>query len=582
MSTKLLLVLGILLGVLALAMLWPPGPDRAPELVEPSGELLRSSRFVLEREGTRWLDESFSLFLMPDGGRLLILQSTLTVSGVPIRIAAQTQYDGEYRPIAYQLAAETPTGTQIVSAQRAEGALRMEARAGAARQSSDLALASDPLLLDNNVIAHYVILFEAIRAGSIAKMFSAAVPQALAGIPSRWEDPVPTRIQSGDRFYDGRKIAIHLGDVAIDLVSFEGRLVGLVNRTQGTVAYDVDLLPSGLRLLETEAASPLEGFIEKPASFRSTDLALSGTLCLPSTQTAPLCAVLLVAGSGPVDRDGNAPGFPMDAYRQLAHALARSGIASLRYDKRGVGASQGDATAASRSDLMSDVRAAWDWLGAQPELVGVRRVALGHSEGAYLVEELAADNPSVDGLILLCGSPQSLAAVTRWQVETLLRAQGALDEQVAAALAQEDEYLAFVKSSAGQWTDYRAAELRKALPWLTEAAAEQLKASPLGLAWLREHYNADPVAVLARVTCPVLVVSASKDVQVPPADGEALAVVLRRAGNTSVTSLVIADLNHVLRHHPEEPNLIYQHLDEPVDERVAGRIVAWIKTVWGD
>jgi hypothetical protein len=157
-----------------------------------------------------------------------------------------------------------------------------------------------------------------------------------------------------------------------------------------------------------------------------------------------------------------------------------------------------------------------------------------------------------------------------------------LDEQVAAALAQEDEYLAFVKSSAGQWTDYRAAELRTALPWLTEAAAEQLKASPLGLAWLREHYNADPAAVLARVTCPVLVVSAGKDAQVPPADGEALALVLREAGNPSVTSLVIADLNHVLRHHPEEPNLIYQHLDEAVDERVAGRIVAWIETVWGD
>lgn len=582
MSTKLLLVLGILLGVLALAMLWPLGPARAPEPVESSGELLRTSRFVLEREGARWLEESFSLFLMPDGGRLLILQSTLTVSGVPIRIAAQTQYDGEYRPIAYQLAAETPTGTQIVSAQSAEDAFRMEVRAGAARQSSDLALADDPVLLDNNVIAHYAVLFEAIRTGSIAQTFSAAVPQALAGIPSRWEDPVPTRIQSGERFYDGKKTALHLGDVAIDLVSFEGRFVGLLNRTQGTVAYDADLLPNGLKLIETETTSPLEGVVEKHVSFRSADVVLSGTLCLPSTQTAPLCAALFVAGSGPVDRDGNAPGFAMDAYRQLAHALARNGIASLRYDKRGVGASQGDARVASRSDLVGDVRAAWGWLAGQPELAGVPRVAIGHSEGAYLIQELAADNPSVAGLILLCGSQQSLAAVTRWQVETLLRAQGASDEQVAAALAQEDEYLAFVKASRGQWSDISVAELRAALPWLSGPAAEQLKGSPLGLAWLREHYNADPTVVLARITCPVLVVSAGKDVQVPPEDGDAMAQVLREAGNAKVTSLVIADLNHVLRHHPEEPNPIYQHLDEPVDERVAASIVEWVKTVWGD
>ena len=260
MTTKLLLVLGILLGVLALALLWPLGPARSPDPVESSGELLRSSRFVLEREGTRWLDESFSIFLMPDGGRLLILQSTLTVSGVPIRIAAQTQYDGEYRPIAYQLAAETPTGTQIVSAQRAESALPhggsrwRRAPVDPTSRSRATPCCSTTTSSRTTRSCSRQSAPDRLRRRSRLQFLRPS-----RGIPSRWEDPVPTRIQSGDRLYDGRKIAIHLGDVAIDLVSFEGRLVGLVNRTQGTVAYDVDLLPSGLRLLETEAASPLEG-----------------------------------------------------------------------------------------------------------------------------------------------------------------------------------------------------------------------------------------------------------------------------------------------------------------------------------
>jgi hypothetical protein len=457
----------------------------------------------------------------------------------------------------------------------------MEVRAGAARQSVDGPVDESLLLLDNNVIAHYAILLAAIHAGDVGQTFSAAVPQALSRIPSRWEPPVGIRFRSGGEAYAGQKIVVHLGDTAIDLVSYDGRLVGLIHRTQGTIAYDVDLLPDGFTLVEAAAAAVPEGIAETSVSFRSGDLTFAGTLTLPATQTPPLCAVLFVAGSGPVDRDGNAVGFRMDAYRQLAHALAQNGIASLRYDKRGVGQSNGDAPTASRADLLADVRAAWNAISTQSELAGIPRVALGHSEGTYLVEDLAAGHPDVDGLILLCGSPQSLAGVTRWQVETLLRQQGASDEQVRAALEQEDEYLAFVKASVGQWSDYTVAQLRTALPWLTDAVAQQLKSSPLGLAWLREHYNAVPAASLSRIACPVLILSAGKDAQVPPADGAAMAQILTAAGNTKARSVLLDDLNHVLRHHPEEPNVVYQHLDEPIDSRVRTAIVEWVREELG-
>jgi hypothetical protein len=268
----------------------------------------------------------------------------------------------------------------------------------------------------------------------------------------------------------------------------------------------------------------------------------------------------------------------MDAYRQLAYALAESGIASLRYDKRGTGSSEGDGRTASRSDLVADVRAAWEALRIQPEIGGsIPRLAVGHSEGAYLVEELAADNPDVDGLILLCGAAKSLADVTRWQVETLLRQQGATDDQVRAAMEQEDSYLAFVQTSAGQWSDITVETLGAALPWLTEAAALQLKNSALGLAWLREHYNAHPAEVLARVACPVLALNGAKDLQVPPSEGELIAAALRKGGNSAVDVILLDDLNHVLRYHPEEPNLMYQHLDAPVDPRVTSAIVQWAR-----
>ncbi len=581
MNAKLLLILGAVLGLIALAFLVSLGPKIAPSKLEPSGDVVTSGRFVLERGDSRWVDESFTLFLRPNGHYFLVSQSVLTVPGATVRLAQQTEYGADYRPLTYQLAAGTESGTQIVSAQRGDRALSMDVRAGLVRQSREVPLAEDPFLLDNNVISHYVVLFYALRAGAVPQTFSAAVPQALVSVPSRVEGPAEVRFQSGSSAYDGKKTTVYLGDTAIDLLSYEGRFVGLVNRTQGTTAYDAQLLPSGLTVLEPEPAAPAS-VLEKPVVFDSGGITLAGTLTLPALQTPPLCAVLFVAGSGPVDRDGNAPGFQMDAYRQLANALAEAGIASLRYDKRGVGESQGSAATASRSDLLGDVRAAWKALRARPEIASVPCVALGHSEGSYLVEELAAGDPSVAGIILLCGSPQSLASVTRWQVETLLRAQGASDEQVVAALEQEDQYIAFVKASSGQWKDYSAAALCKALPWLTSTAAEQLKASPLGLAWLREHYSAEPSAVLVRVACPVLILSADKDAQVPPADGEAMAKILRDEANADVTSILIPDLNHVLRHEPGPPDITYQHLNEALDPRVCAAIIDWERRTFGE
>ncbi len=581
MSAKLLLVLGIILGILVAGFVLLQQRAVEPEPAA-EGRLVGRGHFVLERSGVRLLEETYLLVFVPDDGVELTSQGTLSAAGIRIGIAQETHYDGEYNPIAYELTATLPTGTQVISAHRGEGVFRMDVRSGAARQAVDGALEDSLVLLDNNVIAHYAVLIEALAAGAVSQTFSAAVPQALAEVPSRWEEPVPARFRSGDRTYDGNRIAVHLGDTAIDLVTYEGRLAGLVNRRQGTVGYDVELLPDGFALEESAPESAPVGLAERVISFRSADITLAGTLTLPGSQTAPQCAVLFVAGSGPVDRDGNAPGLQMDAYRQLARSLAQEGVASLRYDKRGVGESEGDSATASRADLLDDVRAAWEALGAQPEVARLPRIALGHSEGTYLVEDLAAGNADVGGLILLCGSPQSLAGVTRWQVESLLRQQGATEDQVLAALEQEDQFIAFVKASTGQWSDITVAALREALPWVTDAAAEQLKGSALGLAWLREHYRADPALVLAGVTCPVLIVSAGKDTQVPPADGQALAQVLKTAGNNDVTSILLPDLNHVLRHHPEEPNLVYQHLDEPVDPRVPAAIADWVSRGFSD
>src|SRR3954471_2381369 len=116
---------------------------------------------------------------------------------------------------------------------------------------------------------------------------------------------------------------------------------------------------------------------------------LNGTLTLPD-QGLPVPAVLIASGSGPLDRDSNHRRARFDVARQLAHAFARGGLASLRYDKRGVGESPGDWRRAGLHDNLDDLGAALASLAARPEVDPARLLVAGHSEGALLAAALAA------------------------------------------------------------------------------------------------------------------------------------------------------------------------------------------------
>jgi len=118
-------------------------------------------------------------------------------------------------------------------------------------------------------------------------------------------------------------------------------------------------------------------------------------------------------------------------------------------------------------------------------------------------------------------------------------------------------------------------KLREAMPWLTDEAAVRLKSTPLSLAWLREHYLDESAETIAAVKVPVLILHGEKDAQVPSTEAALLQGLLTEGGNADVTAIVLPDLNHLMRHHPEEPNLVYRHLDEPVDPRVIDTLLDW-------
>jgi len=585
MNTKLLLLLGAVLGLLLLFAIVPMTDKTALE--DPS-QLVDSGHFILEMNGIPILEESYTLEFHPAGGYLLNSQGAILANGQTITLAQQTQYDRDFLPINYQLAADTPSGTQIISAQIGLSGLAMEVRVGSSVQSAAVVDVENLALLDNNLIGQFAVLLRAIRTEAIDRNFTAAIPQALLSLPARLEGPNSVTFHSGEVTFQGKQFDLYLGDTVISLIEYEGRLVGLTNRNQGTIGYDLNVCPDGIRLALGLEDDVVGDAVERDMAFASGSLSLVGTLRLPVSDDDVYPVALFIHGSGPVNRDGNAIDLDtgnmvmeIDVYRQLAVALSEAGIASFQFDKRGVGDSEGEASLASRSDLLDDARAAIQVLREQPEIDPNRIILIGHSEGSYLAPVLAVGEADIAGVVLLAGAARALDAITRWQVESLLGQQGIEGAALEAALVQQDQYIAFVESSEGEWSDYTIAELQAEIPWLNEDAATQLKATPLALSWLREHYLAEPAEVIAQLQDPVLIISGDKDLQVPSSEAELLNELLATAGNDDVTVRVFPDLNHLLRYHPEEPNLTYRHVNEPVDQRVIEVVQDWILERFG-
>jgi hypothetical protein len=583
MNIRLLIGLAVVLALVALGIAvgrWQDGSD-----ADEGGRLVEQGHFVLRGpDGSTWLTETYQLYFHERYEYMLISQGQLLVGEQMRDLSQQTGYDGDFRPDFYQMVADAPSGPQFISASRVDGAWSMQVLAGEEQFSESIPLDRDLALLDNNLIGHYAVVLRAVRVERLPRSFTAAIPQALTTLPGRIEGPERIRFRSGEEDLEGQLFTLWLGDLAIELVEYGGRLAALVNRAQGTVGYDVDLLPGGFTVAAEPSGEPAEDradapscCVERELAFTSEGLRLVGTLTVPRDAPAPLPAALFLHGSGPIDRDGNAPGLEMDAYRQLAHGLGAVGIASLRFDKRGAGESQGDLSTASRADLIEDAQAALGALRLVAEVDARRIVLIGHSEGAYLAPIIAVQSPSVAGMVLLAGAARGLDEITRWQVETQLRLRGSTEDEIAAALEQEDQYLEFVRESEGSWTDYTDTELQEAMPWLTPPEIKQLRAMPLSLPWLREHYTEDPGAWLRQVAVPVLVMHGTKDLQVPVEEAERIREALGAGGNERVEVVILEDLNHLLRYHPEEPSLAYRHLADPVDPRVITAITGWLE-----
>lgn len=320
---------------------------------------------------------------------------------------------------------------------------------------------------------------------------------------------------------------------------------------------------------------------------------LAGTLSLPSdkrlTRAARFPAVVLVSGSGPQNRDEELMGHR--PFAVIADSLARAGIAVLRYDDRGVGASTGSFDSATTVDFARDADAASAWLKARAEIDPDRVGMLGHSEGALIAPIVAAWQNAGDAPVHPLAFTVLLAPPAENGLETLVRQTARMYEvaqldpaKIAAAATAQRAALAAAANGADEATlrplveALVRAQLAFANPGtdaqvaaLADAAVKQL-ASP----WLRAFIALDPRGAIERGEVPTLAMWGAKDVQVVADANRAAFEKLAAAAHAPLDARTYDGLNHLFQ--PASTGLPdeYATIDTTFDPSTLAEMTEWI------
>lgn len=304
-----------------------------------------------------------------------------------------------------------------------------------------------------------------------------------------------------------------------------------------------------------------------------------GTVVMPEG-AGPFPGVVLVAGSGPTDRDWNSPLLPgvNGSARLLAEALGRAGFASLRYDKRASGPHVRETIplligAITMQSHLDELAGALRTLTGQPRIRRERIFALGNSEGTLHALNYQVHDPGIPfaGLVLTGPPGRAVGAVARSQ----LAAQ-------AKGIPNAAHLLGLYDAAVARFLAGEPAAPDPALPEGVRTLIASLE-SPFNLPFARELWTADAIAPLEEVRVPVLIIIGKKDVQVDwQADGKPLQ--RAAAGRPEVDFLFPENANHVLKHEPRpreelsqgEAMQRYNAADAALDPETVAAIVAWL------
>jgi len=351
--------------------------------------------------------------------------------------------------------------------------------------------------------------------------------------------------------------------------------------TQGGVTRNLKFQRSD-RLLElVRPQNPVKPYPyrEEEASFANSkaQVSLSGTLTLPPG-AGPFPAAILIAGSGPQDRDETV--FGHRPFLVLADHLARKRIAVLRYDKRGIGKSTGNYNQATTEDFASDATAGLEYLKSRKEINAAKIGLIGHSEGGIIAPMLASRPSDAAWVVLLAAPGLKGEDIMLLQSELILKAAGFDEDRIAKARDfNKQSYALARKEKDPEALEAKLSDLIDSTGMSTTLPPTTLKpqARMMTSSWFRFFLDYDPVPALRKTQCPVLALNGDKDLQI--ASKENLAQIqkaLQEGGNKDFQTKELPGLNHLFQHAPTGSPTEYGGIEETMAPEALTAISDWI------
>jgi pimeloyl-ACP methyl ester carboxylesterase len=481
--------------------------------------------------------ETVTLLELPDGWKVMTTGQISAPISLTTRIAELT-YDRAWRPrslfVDGSIKGQTTALKTTFSGTNAVSDIVQDAQS---YQKTDT-VSEGTIVLPNLVFGFYEALAARLATAAAGATFTVyVVPQAEVTMTV---DTVTTeRVSAPGRTFEARRHGVTFqnpgGPLKADIWTDGPRLmrVSIPSAALDVIRDDI----ASVATRQTTQYRPNDEDVRIPAN----GFNLAGTLSRPLPQAGaptpapggpaarptPLPAIILVAGSGPVDRDETVAGIAI--FAQLAAALADAGYAVLRYDKRGIGQSGGRAESATLTDYTDDLVAAVKYLEKRKDIDRRRIAVVGHSEGAIVGLLGARREKRITALALVAGPGTTGAALVLEQQQRLLDRSKLTAEEKAAKVALQRQVQEAVLTGKG-W-DGVPDDVRKQAetPWFSSFLAF------------------DPSRVVPRVKQPLLIVQPALDAQVPPHHAEKLAALANARKNVVATGVVtLAGINHLL------------------------------------
>jgi uncharacterized protein len=497
-------------------------PDRAPG----------SGRFLMFSGGKPAGSETFTIRSQEASDST----STVEVSRPPVAFTTATEYSGT-QPKSFRLTKPPDTDLQF--------AIRgTEVQVTGSRQASGKTDGA-AVILENLVWHQYYFLlrrYDAAKAG--LQHFSAFVPSVMATIPTTLDRTEHAVTFEGIAAPLDHFRATFQSTLRIDIwAEPDGALVYVAVPSQGWEAVNekyaarVDAIRKAMTDAQKKlsaaaidySAPPDAPFTAENVTVTAKGYTLAATLLLPKQGTGPFPAVVTITGSGQQTRDEPVPIPGLEKYRpfrQIAETLASRGIAVLRADDRGVGASGGreGLNAATSFDFADDTRAQIGYLRSRREIDPDRIALLGHSEGGLIAPLVASTDTRVRAIVLMAADGKTGEKIIMDQTAFALDAGGGGDK------ARRDETLQAQQNL-----------LKLAMDGTDPNAVP----APMRAPWYREFLKYDPLPTIRKVRQPILVLQGGLDQQITPEQATLIEQAARDAGNKDVTVRVFPNLNHL-------------------------------------